>query len=341
MSVLYVRDKNGNLIPVPYIGGGSGGNADQSGLTTAQIEALDGMFRIAAYTADASNAYTAFKNAFGIGGEVEPDQPDVPDKPDEPEVTLTSISATYNGGDVAVGTSMTALTGVVVTAHYSDGTSKAVSGYTLSGTIAEGSNTITVRYSGMSATFTVTGIAESGGEETTVNLLYSWDFTSGLTDSVSGKTVTLSGATQDSNGLHLTGVNNYALLGVNVANKIVEIEFGEVAHSGFTGHGRLVTFNNSATGSDCSRGLIWKSTGEWASYFGSWAATGNTDSSYLSNKTVTMKFNGTAMDVRVGDEVLFDGTSANASYRYIALGANSNAFYNATIKSFKVYEEVA
>lgn len=81
----------------------------------------------------------------------------------ETEVTLSSISAAYSGGDVAVGTSVTALTGIVVTAHYSDGSTEAVTGYTLSGTIAEGSNTVTVSYGGKTATFTVTGVAESGG----------------------------------------------------------------------------------------------------------------------------------------------------------------------------------
>lgn len=99
----------------------------------------------------------------------EPDEPVVPDEPDvpvDPEVTLTSISATYSGGDVAVGTALTDLTGIVVTATYSDGSTATVTGYTLSGEIAEGSNTITVTYEGMTATFIVTGVAEeepSGG----------------------------------------------------------------------------------------------------------------------------------------------------------------------------------
>lgn len=129
--------------------------AAAGGLTTAQINALDGMFKVCAFTkADVSAEYTEFKTAFGIadsgdGGET--------------EVTLTSISATYDGGDVAVGTAVADLTGLVVTAHYSDGTSQAVTGYTLSGTIAEGSNTVTVTYQGKTATFTVTGVAESSG----------------------------------------------------------------------------------------------------------------------------------------------------------------------------------
>lgn len=92
-------------------------------------------------------------------------EPEEPDTPVEPEVTLTSISASYNGGDIAVGTSVNSLTGITVTGTYSDGTTKAITGYTLSGTIAEGSNTITVSYGGKTTTFTVTGVAESGGEE--------------------------------------------------------------------------------------------------------------------------------------------------------------------------------
>lgn len=79
----------------------------------------------------------------------------------ETEVTLTGITATYSGGDVAIGTAVTSLTGIVVTAYYSDDTSENVTGYTLSGTIAEGSNIVTVAYGGKTATITVTGVVES------------------------------------------------------------------------------------------------------------------------------------------------------------------------------------
>lgn len=74
--------------------------------------------------------------------------------------TLSSISATYTGGNVAVGTSLTSLTGITVTATYSDGSTSNVTGYSLSGTIAEGANTITVTYEGLTTTFTVTGVVE-------------------------------------------------------------------------------------------------------------------------------------------------------------------------------------
>lgn len=158
-------DENGNVeIEIPE--GGTTG----SGLTTAQINALDGMFKVCAFTKpDVSAEYNAFKTAFGIGGGEEPDVPDVPDVPDEPdapEKTLTSISAVYSGGDVVVGTAVSTLTGIVVTAHYSDGTSETVTGYTLSGTIVEGSNTITVSYGGKTTIFAVTGVVDTSGEYT-------------------------------------------------------------------------------------------------------------------------------------------------------------------------------
>lgn len=87
-------------------------------------------------------------------------------------VSLSSISATYTGGDVAVGTTLTALKGITVIAHYSDGSTSNVTGYTLSGTIAEGSNTITVKYQGKTTTFTVTGSSSAGKVLTGIGVTY-------------------------------------------------------------------------------------------------------------------------------------------------------------------------
>ena len=74
--------------------------------------------------------------------------------------TLVIISAQYTGGSVPVGTALNDLTGITVKATYSDGSTSDVTGYSLSGTIAEGTNTITVTYEGKTVTFTVTGVAE-------------------------------------------------------------------------------------------------------------------------------------------------------------------------------------
>lgn len=154
-------DGNGNVTLSGGTGGGSGQNGN--GVTTAQANALYALLKVCSFAKeDTSAEFAAFEKAFGIadsGGEEEPDEPVAP------EVTLTSISAMYGGGSVPVGTAVTALTGIVVTAHYSDGSTQTVTGYTLSGTIAEGNNTIAVSYGGKTTSFSVVGIAESGGDE--------------------------------------------------------------------------------------------------------------------------------------------------------------------------------
>lgn len=173
-------------------------NLQTSGLTTEQVNALDGMFKVCAFIKDDVSAeYNAFKTAFGItdsgGGDDSGDG-------GETDVTLTSISATYSGGDVAVGTAVTDLTGIVVTAHYSDGSNATVTGYTLSGEIVEGDNTISVTYNGKTATFTVIGTVTNyrvehivSGQTFPVTLTWSqvsFDVTPALATYVNGESTT-------------------------------------------------------------------------------------------------------------------------------------------------------
>lgn len=75
-----------------------------------------------------------------------------------PSASLVSISAVYTqSGTVYDTDSLDDLKpDLVVTANYSDSTTETVTTYTLSGTLAEGTSTITVNYGGKTATFTVT-----------------------------------------------------------------------------------------------------------------------------------------------------------------------------------------
>lgn len=138
-------------------------NKAGTGLSTEAIDKLEEVGNYLAYTtADGGSKWTELisilRNGSSGGGSGE-------------TVTLQSISATYTGGDVTVGTALIDLTGITVTGTYSDGSTSEITGYTLSGEIVEGSNTITVSYSGLTTTFTVTGVAEeSGANETTA-----WD----------------------------------------------------------------------------------------------------------------------------------------------------------------------
>ena len=75
-----------------------------------------------------------------------------------PPADLVSISAVYTqSGTVYDNQTLDSLkTDLVVTSHMSDGTSQTVTTYTLSGTLATGTSTITVSYGGKTAAFTVT-----------------------------------------------------------------------------------------------------------------------------------------------------------------------------------------
>jgi hypothetical protein len=152
-------DENGNA----NVEGGSGGNG--GGLNSTASALLITILKNAVYTADQSANITALEAALAEGGGGSSGGTGGGDS-GEDEAILTSISATYTGGNVEAGTAVTDLTGIVVTAHYSDGSTETVTGYTLSGTIAEGENTVTVSYGGKTTSFAVTGVAESGGDET-------------------------------------------------------------------------------------------------------------------------------------------------------------------------------
>lgn len=154
-------------LPVNENSGQNVTNADVSNIKTvlgnimaiikAQTDSEDGVERPQGYNMDVSGLVAqndVLIAALGGSG----------DSGGTTEKTLTGISATYSGGSVPVGTAVSGLSGVTVTAHYSDGSAAAVTGYTLSGTIAEGSNAITVTYGGKTATITVVGVAGSAGD---------------------------------------------------------------------------------------------------------------------------------------------------------------------------------
>lgn len=80
------------------------------------------------------------------------------DEPEQPTRTLQSISAVYSGGEVEAGTHASDLIGIVVKAHYNlTPLTETVTGWTISGTVEEGSNTFTIYYEGKTATITVVG----------------------------------------------------------------------------------------------------------------------------------------------------------------------------------------
>lgn len=126
-------DNNNNV--VTYLRSAPGG-----GLTEEVKQALLYIAANAAYENDNGDYYQTLYDAL------------------YPSKTLVSITAVYTQtGTVYPSTSLDALkTDLVVTAHYDDNSTATVTTYTLSGTLAVGTSTVTVSYDGKTTTFNVT-----------------------------------------------------------------------------------------------------------------------------------------------------------------------------------------
>lgn len=200
------------------------------GISATARELLITVLRNGVYISDQSANITDLETALGGSGE----------SGGETEKTLISISATYSGEDVAVGTAVTDLTGIVVTAIYSDGSTATVTDYTMSGEIAEGENTITVTYEGMTTTFTVTGIAESGGgEELSIDIQslltadgYYYDGYASINGKTRFKGTSLDGGTTPAYAIQLVSGATYTLK--TVLNGDETAVYGPGAFSGAT-----------------------------------------------------------------------------------------------------------
>ena len=152
-------DSRGRVLAMEAVSGGGGLGTDSS-------ELLLKVLKSALYTVDVSQMLTQLEESVA-----------------QQVVVLTGISVVYTGGAVIAGTALSALTNITVTAQYSDGTSAPVTGYTLSGAIQEGTNTVTVSFGGFADSFTVTGIAEAADPD-------SYSVQNNLTNAANSNTAT-------------------------------------------------------------------------------------------------------------------------------------------------------
>lgn len=160
---------------------------------------------------------------------------------------VASLSAVYSPGSFKVydSDSLDVMQPyLTVTAHYYSGDTETVQGYQLSGTLVEGTQTITVSYMGKTTTFTVTVYKRA---------LYDWDFTQSLTDSVSGA-VAETTAQRDSNGLTFTEMNTYIDFGAVYSRDRtyeIDVDYINAPLEGPNHYRRLFAFGENGT--DTSR----------------------------------------------------------------------------------------
>ena len=177
-------------------------------------------------------------------------------------------------------------------------------------------------------------------------LLYNWDFTNSMTDTVSSLTPTLqNNATQDTKGLSIPAANSYANFGA-IAKRGMTFELDITADSNLntgTAHGRLLCF--SKNNSSLDDGVLWR--GSTYNYWGTYLSSGwgkgqlSTDPNVFSGKTMTVVINtdGT-VDVYAGNELLVKTNDVVdfESGGYVTLGSSSIAAIGVTITAMRIYD---
>lgn len=264
---------------------------------------------------------------------------------------LDSITAVYTqSGTVYDTDTLDSLKAdLVVTAHYSDSSTATVAAadYTLSGTLTAGTSTITVSYSEKTTTFTVTVTAHVIPKDYEVgNLLYNWDFTQSLVDTVSGSTISLNGnASQGSEGLTIPDASSFARIprGVVASGRIVELDIASTNAKFGNVLGRFLMTNGS------DKGVIYRYNTTWNVFTaGGWSD----NTAFQENLSSKNAFSGTLFTVSFvnsNPKLYKDGvlmgtsTTANSSADFnnvASIGSSQNAFYEATITAMRVYAGV-
>lgn len=264
------------------------------------------------------------------------------------QATVTSIDAVYTqSGTVYDSASLSDLTSdLVVTATWSDSTTSTVSSsdYTLSGTLSEGTSTITVSYGGCTDTFSVT--------VSTLTALYSWDFTSSLTDTVQSLEATTN-ATQSSSGVTFSEAGQYvALTGVYDTNRTYVIDIGTFTKQSPNAYGRVWMVDTDTTTSSGGQGYITTGYGKGGDlfYIGAWetsniivSADDDADGSYYENSTVGFYVDSDGYVSVYKDGTLL-GTSTTAISKstganiYIGSSGTGDYLYDLIVTGYRIYE---
>lgn len=267
---------------------------------------------------------------------------------------VASLSAVYTQSGTVYDTDAldTLKSDLVVTAIYSDSSTATIPGtdYTLSGTLSTGTSTITVSYGGKTTTFTV---SVTHGD----NSLYSWDFTSGLTDSKQGVVATTTATQTNGTGLIYNATNQYTLItGISsLLGKTVEIDVEEIGTRVGGNHRRLFLFYG--TNSSQQAGFICNAGSTWKYYSGSaWDSSSieGADASYFNGKTVKIDISATGAitvsrkDIGAADSTYeqvytssigaISSVTADATHCTIGLSNGSDGLGNATISAMRIYE---
>ena len=232
---------------------------------------------------------------------------------------------------------------LVVKAVYRNNRKKAVTDYTLSGTLAVGTSTITVTYSGFTTTFNVEVSSD-------INYLYNWDFTQSLTDSVQGQVAQIYGsASRTSQGFSNNDDTGYLNLfdAFNLTGKTVEIDYTRIQQTrDIYNRTLLFCYDNYYFG-------YARTAGKWvarnAGAIQNYSYSTNTGS--LENKTMKAVFGNGSLTIYIKDiseedsdyTVFYDGgtfaPNTSENYRGFELGY-TNGGYLFNVTGVRIYDNL-
>ncbi len=257
------------------------------------------------------------------------------------QITVSSISAVYTqSGTVYDTASLDSLkSDLVITATFTDSSTGVIDAaeYTLSGTLTTGTSTITVSYGGQTATFSVTVTHDDGS-------LYNWDFTQSLVDSKNSKTATLSGATQDSNGVTFNSDSDFIYLAnlsaYNSSQFTVEVDFG--TFDAETNSYALALATGTGFSTKC--GVFYGTGPKWAikNSANNNTYSSATDSNYFQNKTLKFvsDISGNGQWLMYADGTLLATATAHTSLNNRYYLGIAGLLANTVVKAVRVYEGV-
>lgn len=274
------------------------------------------------------------------------------------EPVITGIEATYTqSGEVTVDTPLNDLKAdLTVKAILEDGSTKTVTDYTLSGTLAVGTSVVTVTYKNQTTTFEVEVTSD-------ITYEYYWNFKESLVDKIKNRSAIIGGsATRSSDGVNISAASGYLRIMDNATatseflyakeghNLVLEVDIGNCVNAAGTGHKRLFMW-------DDDEGLIFRNNSHWEIYATSGGGWHNLtdvpqsvnlyDGNLFANSTIkfvmTYVYGGTNYFSIYKNDVLISKTNYWYSlnpYCFWLLGSPSGqSFYDITIEGARIYYE--
>ena len=166
-----------------------------------------------------------------------------------------------------------------------------------------------------------------------IDIIRDWDFTQSLVDSVAGDTVTLNGATRTNDGITLSTAYQYIQIANSLykPNRAYEIDIG-TCNITSGAHRRFFMYSADS-------GLIYRSTGRWAVYFGNWEESSITDGNAFANSTlrIEVQSNNTWKLYKDGTPIFETTLTTPSSASSFTIGASQQSCSTIQIKKFRIY----